>query len=126
MPRLFDDVQGWFVRTWGEEWGSILVLNAVANTLLFVPVGVLAYLLFPRRAWALALLVSPIACGLSELVQANFLADRVADIADVIAATAGGTIGVALAALFTLVIAWRRTSRRAIPPQSSTPPGLPG
>lgn len=109
--RLPDGVaaaQHWISSQFGPQFATIDGLDGVANTAVFVVVGVLAYLVLPRRAWYLALLVSPALSALVELVQAVALPGRVSDPRDVLAATLGGAIGVGLSALCTALTAQRR------------------
>ncbi len=101
-------VQKWISSQWGPQFATIDWLDGVANTAVFVAVGILAYLVIPRRAWYLALLVSPALSALVELVQAVALPGRVSDPRDVLAATVGGAIGVGLSALCTALTAQRR------------------
>lgn len=88
-------------------------LEILANVLVFVPVGILAFLLLPRRVWMLSLLVGPVLSVSIEAAQRVALPHRAATVSDVIANSAGATAGVALAVLCTLVFAVRRA------PQSS-------
>ena len=106
-PQLVGAALEWVAGFLGSWWASIAVADFVANLLMFVPVGILAYLILPRRAWIAALLVSPAVSGAVELVQLIFLPERDATLTDVAAATIGGAVGVGLAALCTLVTARR-------------------
>jgi len=81
-------------------------VEAVANALLFVPVGALAALALRRRHPLLPLAVGAAASVLVEIAQAA-LPGRVPDPADVVANITGTAIGVAL------VVACLASSRRA-------------
>ena len=84
----------------GVEWLTFDVVQVAANVVLFVPLGLLVALLLPRRRmW----LVAPGALLVSvaiETVQALLLPVRWGgDVTDVIANTAGGLLGLAIAVL---------------------------
>lgn len=83
-------VPGWFNYTFVE---------AAANVVLFVPVGLVSRLAFPEKRWwqigAFGLLVS----GCIELGQLLFLHDRFASPSDIVTNTSGAVIGGFLAAL---------------------------
>ena len=83
-------------------------VEAVANGLLFVPVGALAALALRRRPPVLPLALGAVLSVLIELAQ-NALPGRVPDLVDVAANTAGTAGGVALA---TLLLAVSRRVRR--------------
>ena len=79
-------------------WINYAFVEASANVVLFIPVGIAATLAFPRRKWwqnaALGLLVS--AC--MELGQLLFLSSRFASPLDIITNTAGFAAGTLMAA----------------------------
>lgn len=104
LPNLLDVLLGAIHRL---GWTSLDFhrLEVLANVAVFVPVGVLAFLLTPRRRWPLSLLVGP---GLSvaiESAQEVALPHRAATVSDVLANSTGATIGVCLAVLCTLLTA---------------------
>ncbi|KRE92044.1 VanZ family protein [Arthrobacter sp. Soil764] len=74
-------------------WLNYTLVEAAANVLLFVPLGIVSSLAFPRKYWwqiaALGLLVS----GCIELGQLLFLHSRFAALSDIVTNTAGSTIG---------------------------------
>jgi glycopeptide antibiotics resistance protein len=78
-------------------WFNYAFVEATANVVLFVPVGIVATLAFPDHRWwrnaALALMVS----GCMELGQQLFLFSRVASPQDLVTNTAGGVLGIVLA-----------------------------
>lgn len=93
---------GALLGPWAATLGGA---DLVANVVVFVPVGVLAALLLPPRAWPAALLVTPVLSGAVEAVQALALPGRVGSLTDIAAATAGGALGVGIAALCTALTA---------------------
>ena len=78
-------------------WFNYVFVEASANVVLFVPVGIAATLAFPDKRWwriaALGLLVS----GCMEFGQQVFLSSRFASPLDLVTNTAGGVLGIALA-----------------------------
>jgi len=107
MPNLLDLVLGTAHRL-GWESLDFTRLEILANILVFVPVGVLAFLLLPRRVWPLALLIGPALSAAIEVSQRLALPHRAATVTDVVANSAGATAGVILAVLLTLLFAPRR------------------
>ena len=79
-------------------WVDYAVVEAAANVLFFVPLGLLAALLLPARLWwaALALCVG-LAAG-AEVAQDLFLPQRQGDPQDVLTNGLGALLGVAVAA----------------------------
>lgn len=88
-------------------WLGFDQLEVIANVLVFVPVGILAFLFIPRRFWALALVAGPLLSLAIETVQWRVLPERAATFADVVANSAGATFGVGLALLCTVISAAR-------------------
>ena len=76
------------------EWFSYTFVEASANVFLFLPVGLLAALAFPARAWWLNVGVGLLVSLSLELGQMVFLADRFPSWVDVVTNTAGTAIGV--------------------------------
>lgn len=71
-------------------------LQVVANIAMFVPFGLLlALCLVPRLVWVAVVTSLALTCTI-ELVQQIFLPERSGDFWDVVANTAGGTLGAAL------------------------------
>ena len=97
MPQVLDLVLGFAHRTLGWHWLGFTKLELIANVLVFVPIGVLAFLLLRTRPIILALLVGPVLSFGVELVQATLLPHRVASLVDVAANSLGATAGVVLA-----------------------------
>jgi len=110
MPNLLDLVlRG--VHRLGWESLDFTRLEVLANVLVFVPIGILAFLLLPRRAWPLSLLAGPLLSGGIELAQRLALPHRAATFDDVLANSTGATIGVVFAVICTLLFAPRIPSR---------------
>ncbi|WP_217182623.1 VanZ family protein [Streptomyces sp. AC495_CC817] len=112
MPNLLDLVLRGFHRL-GWESLDFTRLEIIANVLVFVPIGILAFVLLPRRVWPVALLVGPALSVAIELAQRIALPHRAATVADVIANSTGSAIGVLLAVLCTLLFAPRPPLRPA-------------
>lgn len=75
-------------------------VEAGANILLFIPVGLLVACVLPRRLWLVAILIG-IAMSLSiEFVQAVALSGRSATARDVVCNSLGTVLGTALSPLF--------------------------
>ena len=106
MPNLLDLVLSGIHRL---GWAAVdfTRLEILANVLVFVPVGILAFLLVPRRAWLLSFLVGPLVSLSIEAAQRLALPHRAATVTDVIANSSGATAGVAVAVLCSLIFAVR-------------------
>jgi len=76
-------------------WTTGYLSEMAFNVALFVPVGLLAALLIPRRKWPLALVAGFAFTTLIELVQVPEL-DRVSDPRDLVMNTSGAVLGVLL------------------------------
>jgi hypothetical protein len=74
-------------------WTTGYLSEMIFNVALFVPVGVLAALLIPRRRWPLALLAGLAFTAIIELVQVPEV-DRVSDPRDLVMNTSGAVLGV--------------------------------
>ncbi|MET0736207.1 MAG: VanZ family protein [Microbacterium sp.] len=104
-PDIVFGLVQWAQDHLGMHWLSPARAERVGNVLLYIPIGVLAYLILPRRAWFAALMVGPLLSASVEAFQWLFLPDRTASIGDVVANSLGAMIGVAAASLCTLVFA---------------------
>jgi glycopeptide antibiotics resistance protein len=95
-------------------WFNYAFVEAAANVLLFVPVGIVATLAFPDKRWwrtaALGLVVS----GCMELGQQVFLSSRVASPLDLVTNTAGCVLGIGLAQALLRVLKRRQAQ---LPPE---------
>lgn len=114
MPGLVDRVLTWVAHLIGRPWAAMTIADFLANIAVFVPVGILAYLIIPRRAWVAALLVGPVLSAGIELTQALVLPERVASLSDVVAATIGSVFGIVAAALCTAISGIRTSRIRSI------------
>lgn len=112
MPNVLDLVLSGAHRL---GWASLDFsrLEVLANIVVFIPVGILAFVLLPRRVWMLSLLVGPLLSLAIEAAQRIALPHRTATLTDVIANSSGATAGVVFAVLCTLVLAVRATPRRS-------------
>jgi VanZ family protein len=81
-------------------------VQAVANVLFFIPIGLLVYLLLPPRRWYLAIVIGMLGSGTIELGQLLFRPHRVASWEDVATNSIGTAVGVAI------VLAMRGVRRR--------------
>lgn len=95
-------------------------VQAVANVLFFIPIGLLSCLLLPSRRWYLAIVVGVLGSATIELGQLLFRPHRVASWEDLATNSLGAAIGVA----FVLVVrrAQHRARRRAARRLSSASP----
>ncbi len=110
MPNLLDLVLRAAHRL-GWESLDFTRLEIMANVLVFVPIGILSFLLLPRRAWALSFLVGPALSAVIELTQRLALPHRAATLDDVVANSLGATLGVVVAIACTLLFAPRISQR---------------
>lgn len=98
-------------------WINYAFIEAIANVVLFIPVGIAATLAFPRRKWwqnaALGLLVS--AC--MELGQLLFLSSRYASPLDIMTNSAGCAAGTLLAAGVLRAVRTQQAQRLSAPDQ---------
>jgi VanZ family protein len=80
------------------EWVNYEFAGFLGNVGFFVPVGLIAALLLPRRFWWLAIPIGVVLSAALELGQALFLPDRVASPSDVLANSIGAGLGALLGA----------------------------
>ncbi len=111
MPNLLDLVLSAAHRL-GWESLDFTRLEIIANVLVFVPIGILAFLLVPRRFWPLAIVLGPALSLSIEVLQRLVLPHRAATLTDVVANSGGALIGVALAIIGTLLFAPRLSQHR--------------
>ncbi|MFF2387958.1 VanZ family protein [Agromyces sp. NPDC058104] len=76
-------------------WTTGYLAEIAFNVVLFIPVGVLAALLLPRRAWPLAFVAGFAFTTVIELIQVPE-PDRISDPRDLVMNTAGTVLGVIL------------------------------
>lgn len=88
---------GWVKNALGLTDAQVYTLAEVsANVVLFIPLGVFAVLIFPQwRWWHAGLAACAVSCVI-ELAQAIARPQRFATLTDVVANTAGGTLGALL------------------------------
>ncbi|MFY9713820.1 MAG: VanZ family protein [Microbacterium sp.] len=106
MPNLVDRVVEVFHQLGWNRLG-FTELEALANVLVFIPVGALAFVLLPRRIWVVSLFTGPAISVMIEGIQRLALPHRAATVNDVVANSLGATAGVALAIACTLLFASR-------------------
>ncbi|WP_227015254.1 MULTISPECIES: VanZ family protein [Nocardiopsis] len=95
------------------ESAAMIVEEKVLHTLLFVPLGILAFHAF--SSWTVRVVAGP---GFSAVVEASqWAAGDLADTGDVLANTAGSLAGVAMAGGAAALVHARRRARRAEDPQ---------
>jgi len=85
-------------------WVDYTFIEAFANVLLFIPVGLLFGLMVPLRWWPIALLLGPALSGVIEVAQRYALEARYSSIYDVIANSIGATIGVLAAVILRAIV----------------------
>lgn len=81
--------------TWCLTCGPLISVDFVANVLLFVPFGVVAYSLKSRLLWAVA--AGAVFSGIIEALQWLLITGRHAGIPDLLANTVGAAMGASLA-----------------------------
>lgn len=111
MPNLVDLVLSSAHRL-GWQSLDFTRLEIIANVMVFVPIGILAFLLVPRRLWPLAIVLGPALSLSIEVLQRLVLPNRAATLTDVVANSGGALIGVALAIAGTLLFAPRLSQHR--------------
>lgn len=104
-------VADWF-QARGFEFVTYDRIQYWANIGMFFPVGLFFLLLFGRRFWWLALVVSfAMTCGI-ETAQ-KWIPGRVSDVLDVETNTTGAAIGIAVGLVLTIGSGARERRRRA-------------
>ena len=91
----------------GIYWVDFLVIEFIGNILMFVPLGVFAALLIPRKAWWTLLLMGTAFSGFIEYFQATFLPERYPEVRDLISNTTGFLIGAFFAVMLRLLVSHR-------------------
>jgi glycopeptide antibiotics resistance protein len=116
-PTPYDDSTGdllssmlrFFSRHAATDWLTYDRVEFGANIAMFVPIGLFLVLLFGRRLWWLAILVSVALSVVIEVSQGAFLPTRVSDLRDVVSNGTGGILGVVLGVVLTAITdAYRR------------------
>ena len=96
--------------TVGRARVSLREAEALANVLMFVPVGLLLRLSYPQQTLSLLLLMSAVGSLGIEVVQFLLLPERVPSLVDVLNNTGGAAIGLTLGADARTL--WRRRAER--------------
>ena len=91
-------VLAWLQGLGAPEWVNYDFADFVANIGFFVPIGLVAALLLPWRAWWLAIPLGAALSGLLELGQYLFLPERFASVTDVLANSIGALVGALIGA----------------------------
>lgn len=92
-------LQAWFERLHRQGLPTRLGFGTVeflANVAMFVPLGVLAVLAWPRSPWWVPVAGWLVFSAIAELTQASLEPHRVGDWRDVLANASGATLGVLL------------------------------
>lgn len=110
-PVILDLVVRAAHRGLGWSWLGFTELEAAANVLVFVPIGILAFLAFRRIAWPLALLAGPALSLAVEVIQEIALPHRIGSVIDIALNSFGATVGVLLAWVVAMLIHSRRPSK---------------
>lgn len=101
----------WTLRQLGlDPWDGYTLIEFTANIALFVPLGALVLLLWPRLGWGRTTAVALAATVTIEVLQQVLRPERFASLSDVVANTLGGAIG---ALLVTGVLTLRRSRSAA-------------
>nr|WP_274638002.1 VanZ family protein [Microbacterium bovistercoris] len=104
-----DRLLQWFAQHSSTAWITFDRVEFASNVVMFVPLGVLAVLWFGVRGWWTAPVVGLLVSGAIESAQALLLSSRVPDVRDIVANTAGATLGM----LFMLLLAFLLLPRRS-------------
>ncbi|MEJ1090066.1 VanZ family protein [Microbacterium istanbulense] len=110
-PVILDLVVRAVHRGLGWTWLGFSELEAIANVLVFVPIGTLAFLAFRRVAWPLAFAAGPLLSLGVELVQKAALPHRIGSVADIVLNSVGATLGVLLAWAIAAAVSQLRPSK---------------
>ena len=92
------------------RWFNYKFVEASANVVLFVPLGVVASFAFTEKRWWQIGAFGMLTSGCIELGQFLFLHNRFASLQDIVTNTSGGIIGAVLAALALKNLQARRSS----------------
>lgn len=121
-------LQAWFERLHARglpTWLGFGTVEFLANVVMFLPLGFLTVLGWPRRPWWVPVIGWLAFSAAAELIQASLDAHRLGDWRDVLANGTGAVLGV-LAARWWLRRAVRGAGTRADPSSPSAPTRPPG
>ncbi|BDI22139.1 VanZ family protein [Herbiconiux sp. L3-i23] len=96
----------------GTRWIDYADVEFLANVAMFAPIGMFFVLLFGRRRWWAAMLLSFVLSCAIELAQLLFFTSRVADVRDIVSNTSGAVIGALLVLIVTAPKARRLAQAR--------------
>ena len=91
----------------GITWIDFLTIEFIGNILMFVPLGVFAALLIPRKAWWTLLFMGTAFSAFIEFFQATFLPERYPEVRDLVSNTSGFLIGAFFAVALRLLVSHR-------------------
>ena len=77
------------------SWFDYHVVESSANVVMFIPLGILAAMAFPTRAWWVIAGLGIIVSTCMELGQLLFITARFSSVVDVVMNTLGTVIGIA-------------------------------
>jgi glycopeptide antibiotics resistance protein len=86
---------------------DFLHIEFFGNILMFVPLGLFAALLLPRKGWWLLLIMGTAFSVAIELFQQTFLPGRFPEVRDVVSNSTGFLIGAAMSVALRLVVSHR-------------------
>ena len=97
----------------GFAYMSYDLVDAAANVMWFVPIGVLALITIGRRYWIVALLLCVALSCVVEVVQASVLSSRVGSISDVVANSMGAVMGILVGVIIDQFRSLRQRRRKS-------------
>ncbi|MCU1529789.1 MAG: hypothetical protein JWP75_3552 [Frondihabitans sp.] len=102
-----------FGRHSSTQWLTFSVVEGLANIAMFVPLGFLLAMFFPRRLFLVAVALCVLMSMGIEAYQGSFLPTRVDDIRDVFNNGTGGLVGALVATAGRMIVAPRSRRLRA-------------
>jgi len=91
----------------GITFITYMGIEFFGNILMFIPLGVFAALLIPRKAWWTLLFMGTAFSAFIELFQATFLPERYPEVRDLMSNTTGFLIGAFFAVMLRLLVSHR-------------------
>lgn len=120
IPEAIRDARAWITETFGAQWADPAFLDFSANVFVFFVVGLVAFLVFPRRWWPVAALSGPVLSAGIEYAQLVFLPNRVPSLLDIVAASIGSVAAVAVGGICTWAFARERTVVHPVSAQTAS------